>query len=352
MSNRQNPSLCLRRRVLASLCAFSFGAGAVVASPVAPTASAVPANQPQSQYVGTPRTTYRNSTLNTQTPGSCAVGATLILDRQGEGGSLDYVQVPGFGRLYADEIDADKIGGDPFEMNLVAQLGHDTGKGDQFPRYRETARVSANILNGKPLLRIKQRETRRVVQGGGIDTVVVSDQGTADIEVNNQQTVDFSGNQNTVIGWGLTQNDYPGVPYSDAFVGVTAQISGSFAPFPDENASCAPMTSTSTPVTMLADGQPHPFTINLDGVRTEDYGRLRVIVVDKDGNPIDGANVEKGAAIPGAGDNITGMHTKVTLPKDDPRFHEGKGAFLQVYAVPREGDSTRAAAGPNKRAEL
>ncbi|GAB3079962.1 hypothetical protein [Corynebacterium aquatimens] len=275
------------------------------------------------------------------------MSATLGLEN--EGASLDYVQVPGFGRLYADET---VFGGGSFAVNLVAQLGHDTGKGDQFPRYRETARVSANILDGKPLLRITQGENRTVIQGAAVDTVVVSDQGTADIEVDKQQTVDFNGNQNTVIGWGLTQNNYPGVPYSQAFVGVTAQISGSFAPFPDENASCAPMTSTSTPVTMLADGQPHPFTINLDGVRTEDFERLRVIVVDKDGNPIDGANVEKGAAIPGAGDNMTGMNTKVTLPKDDPRFHEGKGAFLQVYAVPRKGDDTRAAAGPNKRAEL
>lgn len=330
VSNRQNPSLRLRRRVLASLCAFSFGAGAVVASPVAPTASAVPANQPQNQYDGTPRTRYRDLTLDTQRPGSCNVSAVLDLDRQG--GSLRYVQLPGFGRLYADETD---FGGGSYEMNLVAQLGHDTGKGDQFPRYRETARVSANILDGEPLLTLNQGETRTVRQGSAVDTVVVSDQGTANIAVDNQQTVYFNGNQNTVIGWGLTQADYPGVPYSDAFVGVTASISGSFAPFPDENASCAPMTSTSTPVTMLADGQPHPFTINLDGVRTEDYERLQVIVVDKDGNPIDGANVEKDAAIPGAGDNITGMNTKVTLPKDNPRFHEGKGAFLQVYAVPR-----------------
>lgn len=346
----------LKRRALASLCALSFATGTVVVPPITPTANAVAASVHKNQYAQTPASVYAKYTkldANGSRNKPCNVSA-LTTHEYGSGTPIKLETIDGVGRFIAVSTDDE----DNFELQVVAQMGNDQGNGDTFPRYREKASFSFNTLNTAPLKPIGTGETVKFESRPADDLVVTDEQG--DITAATNTTV-MDGNQNTVMAWrfdntsphltawALANNIDPGsLTLQDVFETVSMAMSATLAPFPDENASCKVMNTTSTPVTMLADGKAHPFEIGLEGVDKDSYDRLDVVVVDKDGKRIAGATVAKGAVVNDQYGFPMAMKTEVTLPKDNPDYHNGKGVFLQVYATPRDGDDKRAAAGPNK----
>lgn len=345
----------LKRRALASLCALSFATGTVVVPPITPTANAVAANVHKNQYAETPSNGYAKYTkldANGRRNNPCNVSTDMVHEYSS---NTDVIAntVDGVGRFMAVKTDD----GSNFELQVVAQMGNDQGNGDTFPRYREKASFSFNTLNTAPLKPIGTGETVKF-ESRPADDLIVTDAGD---DIDSQKEIPLDGNQNTVMAWrfdnnsphltawALANNITPGsLTLGDVFVSVPMAMSATLAPFPDENAFCQVMDTKSTPVTMLADGEAHPFEIGLKGVKPEDYGRLEVTVVDEKGNEIQGAMVKKVGVVKDQFGNPSKMQTEVTLPKDNPDYHKGKGVFLQVYATPRKGDDTRAAAGPNK----
>lgn len=348
----------LKRRALASLCALSFATGTVAVVP-APTANAVAASVHKNQYAVPPASGYAKYTkldANGSRNNPCNVSANTTHQNDDDTYTVGET-IGGVGRFVAVSTD----NGSDFELQVVAQMGNDQGDGDTFPRYRENASFSVNTLNTAPLKPIAVRETVEFLSRPA-DELIVTDVGD---DIDSQKKIPLDGNQNTVMAWrfdnnsphltawALENNIDPGsLTLEDVFSAVPMAMNATLAPFPDENAFCQVMNTKSTPVTMLADGEAHPFEIGLEGVKSDDYGRLKVVVVDEKGNEIKGATVAKGDAVLNQFGVPTAMKTEVTLPKDNPDYHNGKGVYLQVYATPRDGDADRAKAGPNKSTGL